>query len=482
MHFKKVLKLFSSVMSFVAAIMLIPTIMALILHETPAFKSFAVTVTAIALVCAILKSITHTVSFDGLSMRDGFLFTTLTWIFAAAFGAIPPVMTKSLPHYSDAFFEIISGFTTTGATRIDNVEGCFKSILLWRALSNWLGGMGIVVLFVALLPAIGSGAGSFKLMGAETVGPVKGKLTSKTRSTAIILWEMYLGLTAAQILALSAGGLPLFDCITIAFSTVSTAGFSIKNNSIGAYGSAYIDVVVTIFMLMASLNFTLYFKVITGKIREVLHDTEFRVFFIIVGTAVFAGAFYLYLSKSYASFAQALRYMAFHVASVISTTGFATASIINWPTFALMILIALMFIGGCAGSTAGGIKVVRIHVLFQSACNSIRKKNHSNSVYTLKMNNEVISEDTVFSILTFVVIYIATWLISTVIISLTGASIVDCLSSTLLSLGNIGLGFGSKLFSSYPQWTNWVFSFLMLAGRLELLTVYVLFSRSFWKH
>lgn len=482
MSFKRVIKLLSKVLSFVAAIMIFPLIMALCLKEGPAVKAFAVSIVLNSAVCVILKSITNSTSLDGLTMRDGFLFTSLTWIFAAMFGALPLVLTKTLPCFSDAFFEIISGFTTTGATRIDNVEACFRSILLWRSLSNWLGGMGIVVLFVAVLPAIGSGAGSFKLMGAETVGPVKGKLTSKTRSTAIILWLIYLGITALEIILLLIGGLPLFDSTTIAFSTVSTAGFSIKNASIGAYNSAYVDVVVTIFMLLASLNFSLYYKVLKGKIREALNDFELKAFFMIVAVSSVAGALYLCLFHNYSSFAQALRFMTFHVASIISTTGFATTSITNWPTFALMILIVLMFVGGCAGSTAGGIKTVRVHVLFQSANNSIRKKSHSNSVYTLKMNNEIISNDTVFSILTFVFIYIATWIISSLIISLTGASIVDCLSSTLLTLGNIGLGFSDKTFSSFPHWSNWVFSFLMLCGRLELMTVYVLFSRTFWKH
>ncbi len=480
MHFKKVIKLLSSVLGFVAAIMVFPAIMAFCLHETLAFKAFAVSIVSIIAVCAILKPITRNTSLDSLSVRDGFLFTSLTWICAALFGALPLTITKTLPVYSDAFFEIISGFTTTGASRIESVESCFRSILLWRSLSNWLGGMGIVVLFIAVLPNIGSGAGSFNLMGAETVGPVKGKLTSKTRSTAIILWSIYLGITAAQILFLLIGGIPLFDSITIAFSTVSTAGFSIKNNSIGAYNSAYVDIVVTVFMLLASLNFSLYYKALKGKIRDVLHDSELKVFFIIVLISSVSGAFYLYLSHNYNSFAQALRYMAFHVASIISTTGFSTASIVSWPSFALMILITLMFVGGCAGSTAGGVKVVRIHVLFQSAHNSIRKKNHSNSVYTLKINNEIVSQDTVFSILTFVVLYIATWILSSLIISLTGASVIDCLSSTLLTLGNIGLGFSNKSFSSFPHWSNWVFSFLMLCGRLELMTVYVLFSKNFW--
>lgn len=481
MHFKKVLKLLSAVLGFVAAFMLIPAVMALIWHEHEAFVSFTCVVALIAAVCIALRLISRNTNLQDLSLRDGLLFTSLTWVFATAFGAIPLVMTNTLPNYSDAFFEIISGFTTTGASRIVSVQACLKSILLWRALTNWLGGMGIVVLFIAVLPAMGADAGSFNLMGAETVGPVKGKLTSKTRNTAIIMWTIYFCITLAQTILLLIGGLPFFDSITIAFSTVSTAGFCIKDASIGAYNSAYVDIVVTIFMILASINFTLYFKAITGKIKDALRDSEFRVYMMIILISTLVGAVALRINGIFEHFGTCIRYMAFHIASIISTTGFSTANFMVWPTFTIMVLITMMFLGGCAGSTAGGIKISRIHVLFQSAHNSIRKKNHPNAVYPLNVNNEIVSEETIFSIFAFVVIYIITWIMASVVIALTGVSIQDCLSSTLLSIGNIGLGFGHESFSNYPHWSNWVFSFLMLCGRLELLTVYALFSRSFYK-
>lgn len=482
MHFSKVLKLLSVVMSIIAVLMLIPVIIAIIHGEKQATRAFLSTIAIMGIFSTLMFVFTRKAKLEEFSQRDGFLFTSLTWIFAAAFGAIPLVLTNTLPNYSDAFFEIISGFTTTGATRIVSVEKCYKSILFWRSLTNWLGGMGIVVLFIALLPALGSSSsgGTFNLMGAETVGPVKSKLTPKTKTTAAILWQIYVGLTFIQVGALLLGGLPLFDAVTISFSTVSTAGFCIKDASIEAYNSAYVDIVVTIFMVFASINFSLYYKIIQKKFRDLWVDTEFKVFLYIFTITTLIGTIYLRLTNVYDSFAQSLRYVAFHVASIISTTGFSNTNFLSWPTFAVMLVVMMMFVGGCAGSTGGGIKVIRVHTVFSTARNFIKRKTRPNSVYTFTVNNEVVSNDTIFNIFTFCAIYIVTWLLSALIISLTGTGIEDCLSSSILTLGNIGLGFGKKAFTEYPHWLNWLFSFLMLSGRLELITVYVLLSKNFW--
>ena len=481
MHIKKVIKLLSSILIFLAIIMIIPTLIALFYGESGAARAFIITIGLIALFATPLSLVFRKSSLQNLSQRDGFLFTTLTWVIATAFSAIPLVLTNTLPNYSDAFFEIMSGFTTTGSTRIDNVEGCFKSILFWRSLTNWLGGMGIVVLFIAILPALGSSFGAFNIMGAETVGPVKSKLTPKTKETAVILWIIYLGVTLIEVILLMAGGLDLFSSLTVSFSTVSTAGFCIKNASISAFDSAYVDGVVTVFMLLASLNFSLYYLILKGKIRSVFSDTEFKVFVFTVAIFITIGSVFLRVTGYYNSIFTAIRYVSFHVASVISTTGFSNTAYMNWPVFNLMLLIVLMFIGGCAGSTGGGIKIIRHYILFSHARNSIRSKTHPNSVYTLMINGEALPIETISSVCAFFVLYITTWIISAFIISITGISIRDCLSSTILSVGNIGLGFGELPFSAYPHWTNWVFSFLMLVGRLEIVTVYVLFSRLFWK-
>lgn len=481
MHLKRVIKLLSYVVLALAVVLLIPAIIAFINHETLAISAFVKSSVCSLLVSGITLIFLRDEKKTHLSKRDSFLFTTSAWILVALFGALPFVFSHTIEHYSSAFFEVMSGITTTGATQIDNVEICPKSILLWRAMTNWLGGMGIVVLFVALLPAFDTSAGSFNLIGAETVGPVKGKLTPKTKNTAIILWTIYVGITVLEIILLSFANLSLFDSITIAFSTVSTAGFSVRNSSIGSYNSAYVEVIVTIFMFLAATNFELYYRAFSGKIKEIKKNTEFKAFLSIVAFASIVGALMLTISHTYANFFTSLRYMAFHVISVISTTGFNTTNILLWPSFCIFLVIAMMFIGGCSGSTGGGIKVTRIVTAVKASVISLKKKIHPNGVYSLTMNNQLLEDETTFSIITFIAIYFVTWIIGFVVISLSGCSIVDCLSSTILTLGNIGLGFGEKAFSSYPLWTNWVFSFLMLIGRLELFTVYVLFSKAFWK-
>ncbi|MCF0237341.1 MAG: TrkH family potassium uptake protein, partial [Sphaerochaetaceae bacterium] len=385
--------------------------------------------------------------------------------------------------------EVMSGFTTTGATTLTNIEGCTKAVLFWRSMTNWLGGMGIVVLFVALLPVIGAGAklgaGTFHLMGAESVGPIKGKLTPKTRTTALVLWAIYIGLTLLETVILLFGGLSFYEAITVSFSTLAAAGFCIKNASIGGFASVYVDIVVTIFMFLAGINFSLYYRAFTSKIKNVVKDSELRWYTSIILICSLLSAIQLTIMHTYGSFFEALRYTLFMIISIITTTGFSIADYTLWPTFAVMLVIICMFIGGCAGSTGGGIKVVRVSTILKSGLNAIKKRNHPHAIVKVRTGNEIISDDTVSSITAFCAVYIITWLLSAVIIGLTGVDIETCLASTLLTLGNVGIGFGkvgpSGNFGFFPAWSKWLFSFLMLVGRLELFTVYVLFTKSFWK-
>ncbi len=481
MHPKQLVKLLSAVTVFLSIVMLIPLIVALIHNESREVTAFVLTIVPMSVIGLSAYFLTRKDE-QPLSQTDGFLFTTFTWIIAATFGAVPFVLSGVLPEYSNAFFEVISGLTTTGASRITDVESCPRSILFWRSLTNWLGGMGIVVLFVALLPALGATGGSFNLIGAESVGPVKGKLTPKTKNTAVVLYLIYFAMTVLEVLLLLPK-MDLFNAVTLAFSTVSTAGFSIRNASVGSYNSAYVDYVVTAFMLAASVNFSLYYRAFTGHLKQTLKDTEFRTLLSVFMAAAVAGAVMLCMNNVYPSFAQAFRYMSFHVASVVSTTGFSNAAstYLSWPSFCIMILVLMMFIGGSAGSTGGGMKIIRIVVLFKSARTSIKRKIHPNSMFRIKISNGIVDDSVVFQILAFCATYMITWLAGATVISFSGAGIQDSLSASILTLGNIGLGFGHKDFSSYPLWTNWIFSFLMLAGRLELFTVYVLFSKSFWR-
>ena len=489
MHFGKDVKLLALIMLFVGMLMCIPLAVSIHFDEDNAARAFTTTIAIIVVASAAALLATRKENLKGLLPRDGYLFVTLTWIIATAFGAIPLVLSGDFESYSTAYFEIMSGFTTTGATALTDIESCSKGILFWRSMTNWLGGMGIVVLFVALLPAIGAGtqigAGSFLLLGAESVGPVKGKLTPKTRGTAGILWLIYVGFSAVQTILLLVGGISLYDAVTITFSTISAAGFSVRNASIGAYDSAYVDAVVTIFMLAGGINFSLYYKVFTGKVRQTLKDGELRWYLAIWFSCAALGAVQLTARHVYPSLLQAFRYTAFNVASILTTTGFSTTDYLLWPTFSVMLIVLTMFVGGCAGSTGGGIKVIRVSTVCKMGTNMIKQRIHPSAVYKVKNGDEIMHSETLTSIVSFCAVYIITWILGSVIIALTGTDIETCLSSTLLTLGNIGIGFGKTgptgSFAIFPAWAKWVFSFLMLAGRLELFTVYALFSRAFWK-
>ena len=495
MSFKKNIKLLAFIQIFIALLMLVPLGVSYRYGETNAANSFLLTIAMMVLISGGTLLILRKTEITNLRQRDGFFFVTLSWIIATSFGAIPLVLSGEFSSYSAAFFEIMSGFTTTGATTFSEtgvytrtgIEGCCKGILFWRSMTNWLGGMGIVVLFVALLPAIGAttGAGTFHLMGAESVGPVKGKLTPKTKTTAMALWGIYVGFSVLETIFLLFGGLSLYEAVTVTFSTIAAAGFCVKASSIGAFNSAYVDAVVTLFMLIAGANFSLYYKAFTGKIKSVLKDSELRWFMGIWFLASLAAAIQLTRTGTYDNILTAFRYAAFHVASVLTTTGFATTNYLNWPSFSIMVVVLMMFIGGCAGSAGGGMKVTRIETLCKLGGNTIRKRIHPSSVTKVRLGDDIIHDDTLMSIAAFCVIYMVTWLLGTVILTLTGNTIETCMAASILTLGNIGIGFGdvgpAGNFSIFPNWSLWVCSFEMLLGRLEIFTVLALFSRSFWK-
>ena len=495
MSFKKNIKLLAFIQIFIALLMLVPLGVSYRYGETKAANSFLLTIAMMVLISGGTLLILRKTEITNLRQRDGFFFVTLSWIIATSFGAIPLVLSGEFTSYSAAFFEIMSGFTTTGATTFSEtgvytrtgIEGCCKGILFWRSMTNWLGGMGIVVLFVALLPAIGAttGAGTFHLMGAESVGPVKGKLTPKTKTTAMALWGIYVGFSVLETIFLLFGGLSLYEAVTVTFSTIAAAGFCVKASSIGAFNSAYVDAIVTLFMLIAGANFSLYYKAFTGKIKSVLKDSELRWFMGIWFLASLAAAIQLTHTGTYDNILTAFRYAAFHVASVLTTTGFATTNYLNWPSFSIMVVVLMMFIGGCAGSAGGGMKVTRIETLVKLGGNTIRKRIHPSSVTKVRLGDDIIHDDTLMSIAAFCVIYMVTWLLGTVILTLTGNTIETCMAASILTLGNIGIGFGdvgpAGNFSIFPAWSLWVCSFEMLLGRLEIFTVLALFSRSFWK-
>jgi trk system potassium uptake protein TrkH len=483
MNWKQNLHLLAYIQLFVATLMAVPMMIAYARGEENAFAAFLLTIMIVWLISVVTLAYVHKNRNTKLGAKDGYLFVTLAWVIATAFGALPLWLSGAYDTYSGAYFEIMSGFTTTGATVLSEIESKPSSILFWRSATNWLGGMGIVVLFVALLPALGPGG--TKLVGAESVGPTKDKLTPKIQNSAMILWMIYIGLSLVQTILLLFGGLTLYDAVTITFSTMAAAGFCVKNGSIGSFASPYVDTVVTVFMLIAGANFALYYKLLTRKFSQVWKDGEFKAYIGIWGITTFAAALSLFVNGTYPAFGTSFRYSAFQTASIMTTTGFATANYQIWPAFAQMVLFLLFFVGGCAGSAGGGIKVIRVVTMFKVAIAHIKQKIHPNGVFPIRVGKDTLRTDTVLSIAAFIGVYFATGLITSVILSLTNVDFTTSLSTAFLCLGNIGIGFGdvgpTGNFGFYPAWAKWLLSFVMLVGRLELFTVYALLTKSFWK-
>ncbi len=482
--FKSVLKLLGLIFLLVAALMVLSLIIALVYGEKESIKAFSITIALmVATSLAILLSPSIKRKELSIGAKESYLFVTLVWILISLFGAIPLYITKAYPTFAGCYFEIMSGFTTTGATALDDIESCSKSILFWRNMTNWIGGMGIVVLFVAVLPAFG--AKGTALFGAESVGPTKDKLTPKIRHTALALWLIYLALSLIQTILLMFGGLDWYNALTVTFGTMGAAGFSPTNTSIEYYNSSYVEWICTIFMFLAGANFALYFKMLKKQIGKALGDGEFRLYFRIVLTTSLLIALNLFLSTG-RTILESLRLGFFHVTSFITTTGFYSTDVSVWPVFSQLILFLLSFIGGCAGSAGGGVKVIRIATIFKVGTTSIKKRLHPNSVAVIKIGDDTLSEQVVSSICGFIGLYFITFFVGATVVSLSGLDALTCLSSSILCLGNIGLGIGGIgtefSFSVYPDWTLYTFSFLMLVGRLELFTVYALFTRDFWRN
>lgn len=483
MNLKSVIKLLSYIMIFIGMLMLIPTAIAVYYHEDGAFFSFVTAECAILITSLIPLIVLRKDRTLVIKARDSYLFVTLTWLLATLFGCLPLYLTKSCPTFSQAYFEIMSGFTTTGATTFTVIEDKLKSILFWRSMTNWLGGMGIVVLFVAILPLLGvKGTG---LVGAESVGPTKDKLTPKIRYTAIALWSIYLGISLLEVILLLLGDLSIYEALTVTFATMGAAGFCIKNSSIGGFDSLYVDIVVSIFMFLAGMNFALFFKILQRKFSKVLRDGEFRMYISVVLIFTLLCSINLMVKGVYSTFGTCLRYSVFQVISIVTTTGFATQDYVLWPTFSKMLLLVLFFIGGCAGSAGGGIKVIRIRTLFMLGKNTMIKRLHPTAVVPARIGDDFLAQDTILGISGFIGLYIATGLIGSVLFALSGKDMMTCFAASFLCLGNIGIGFGevgpTGNFSIFSDFVLCVGSFLMLVGRLELYTVYALFSRRFWR-
>lgn len=437
-------------------------------------KPFLVTIFITAILGFVLSKISKGGD-ENITTKDGLAIVVLGWIFLSLFGALPLYLSKGVPTYIDAFFETVSGFTTTGATIIKDVEALPRGLLFWRSFSHWIGGMGILVFTISLLPALG--IGGFQIFKAESPGPVAGKIAPRIKDTAKILYTIYFSITVIQVIMLLFGGMNLFDSLVHTFGTVGTGGFGIKGNSIGYYNSSYINMVIGFFMMFSGVNFSLYYLAYQGRWRDALKDEELRLYLKIIIIATIAIAINLFMTN-YGGIKKALEDAFFQVSSIITTTGYSTADFDLWPNFSRSIIVLLMFIGGCAGSTAGGIKIIRHLVLFKTVRREIVKLFHPRAIRPIKVNGKAMAEETVQGINAFMALYFLIFGISVVLITLEGLDLVSAFTSIATTFGNVGPGLNlvgpANNFSDFSLISKLYLSVLMLLGRLELWTIIAL--------
>ena len=420
---------------------------------------------------------------SSLYARDGFAVVALAWVLMSVFGALPFVISGDIPHFVDAFFETVSGFTTTGASILTEIEPLHRGILFWRSFTHWVGGMGVLVFVMAILPMSAGDGHGMHLMRAEVPGPSVGKLVSRMGDTAKILYGIYLAMTVIEIVLLLLGGMPLFDACIHAFGTAGTGGFSSRNLSVGAYDSAYFDVVIGVFMLLFGVNFNLYYFLLIKRFRDVFRSEELRAYLLIVGAAVAAIA--ADIVHIYGTVGRSLRYAFFQVASIITTTGYATTDFNVWPEFSRAILVILMFVGACAGSTGGGIKVARVVILCKTSLGDMRKMLHPNAVTTVRFEGKPLTDRTIRSVHLFLTVYILIFTASVLLLSLERFDLVTTFTAVAACINNIGPGLEvvgpMGNFAAFSPAAKLLLAFNMLVGRLEIFPMLLLFAPSIWK-
>ncbi len=417
-----------------------------------------------------------------IKKRDGYLIVVLGWLSMALFGTLPYLLSGAIPNVSNAFFETMSGFTTTGATILQEIEGLPEGILFWRSMTQWIGGMGIIVLTVAILPMLG--IGGMELFVAEAPGPTKDKIHPRIKETAKRLWAIYVGLTLAETIILLFCGMSFYDAINHALTTNSTGGFSTKNASIAGFNSPVIEYVIVIFMFLAGTNFTLLYFGLKGKIKHFWKNDEFKWYLMaVIGLTVVLTPFVWHYSDS--GFGKAFRDTLFQVVSMITTTGYASADFMLWGPLVVFVFFLLLFSGASAGSTSGGMKIVRIVLLMKNGFLEFKRRLHPKAVIPVHLNKEAVSNNIIYNLLAFVFLYMFTFVIGSIVLTAFGVPFLESISAVATSVGNVGPGIETLgptgNFSAIHDGAKWVLSFLMLMGRLELFTVALIFTPFFWK-
>ena len=480
MNFGVIRYLFGQVLRFEAGFMSLSLVVSLIYGEVRTALIFAgiiVGMVAISLILAWRKPKNRS-----FYAKEGLITVSLSWLIISIFGALPFFISGAIPSLIDCFFETVSGFTTTGASILTDVESMEKGLLFWRSFTHWIGGMGFLMFMMSLLPM--AGADPLHLMRAESPGPTTSKLVPKVRHTAKILYTIYFGLTVLEVMFLLFGGMPLFDSLVHAFGTAGTGGFSIKNTSIAYYDSVYIEVVITVFMALFGINFSAFFLLFVGKLKKFLRHEEMRTYIIIMLFGMLTIAWNL-TGTVYPDFAQSLRYSSFTVSSIMTTTGYCNSNFDVWPTFSRFLLIFLMFIGASAGSTGGGIKVSRFIIMFKAMKREALRILHPQAVKVVKLDGIPVQEEVIYGTGIFITIYFAITAVSILLISLEGYDFETSASAVAATINNIGPGLSMVSpignYSAFSNLSKIILSLNMLIGRLEIYPVLLLISPTIWR-
>lgn len=477
MNYRLILQTIGKILLIEALLMVFPLVVNFIYQEEN-FFAFALTISISMVVGTLLMMVKP--KNKSMFIREGFVIVGLAWIVMSLFGALPFTLSGEIPHYIDALFETISGFTTTGASILNDVEAMSKSMLFWRSFTHWIGGMGVLVFVLAILP--NSEGQNIYLLKAESTGPQVGKLVSKVRFTARILYIIYFGITLLEVVLLLLGKNSLFDSIVMSFGTAGTGGFGIYADSVGGF-NIYSQVVIAVFMMIFGINFNLYYLAIIGKVKQAIKSEELRWYLgiILMSTIMITINLMVNLNQTLGI---ALKDAYFQVSSILTTTGFATVDFNLWPTFSKFILITIMFIGGCAGSTGGGVKVSRIVILFKSLKREIQKLLHPNSVSPVKMEGEVVESNVVKGVTVYFAFIIVLLFLGTLLVSFDGLDFTSTFTGAIACINNIGPGLNlvgpMGNFDCFSYFSKIVLSILMLVGRLEVYPILILFLPKTW--
>ena len=477
MNYKVILNILGWVVGFEAICMLLPLTCAFIYKE-PVANIFIFSI----LLCMVVGLILIKIPNKNKSMyaKEGFAIVALSWIFISIFGALPFFVSGYIPNFFDALFETASGFTTTGASILTDVEVLPKSLIFWRSFTHWIGGMGVLVFLVAILPL--SGGNNLHLIKAESPGPSVSKLVPKVKSTAKILYGIYIFMTFLQIVLLLIGKMPLFDALCLTFGTAGTGGFGTKNSSIADY-SPYLQTVITVFMILFGIDFSIYYLILIKRFKEAFGSSEVKAYLGIILASILLIC--INCRDLFANFAEAFRHSAFQVGSIITTTGYSTVDFDKWSEFSKTILVALMFIGACAGSTGGGIKVSRIIILLKSIVKEIKIAAHPKSTHKITMNGRMVEHETVRGVNVFMMAYLTIFAVSLLLISIDNFDFKTNFTAVDETMNNIGPGLAgvgpTQNFSGYSDFSTFILTFDMLLGRLEIFPILILFSTYTWK-